>query len=169
MYCGINPTDMDDSTAPSVDLPRPEKQRFSTADGDTLAFSVITSPAKGTLSGIAPNLTQVGRSDEDVVRAEFADSQSAEGDQQVSVVHRHVGGVGAVHAGHRNKVGVRTGQRPQTHQGAHGRGVERFHEVAEFVFATWQNKRMNKEFAAYLRSEIERYAKVAKAANLKAD
>ena len=56
----------------------------------------------------------------------------AQGDQQVAVGHRHVGGVAAVHAGHADEVGMLGGQAAQAHQRADGGRIGQFHELAQF-------------------------------------
>ena len=56
----------------------------------------------------------------------------AERDEEIGLGHAHVGGIGAVHAGHAEEVGVGARQRAETHEGADGGSVEDFHELAEF-------------------------------------
>ena len=55
----------------------------------------------------------------------------AEGDQQVGIGHRHVGGVAAVHAGHADEVGMLGGQGAEAHQGADGGRVGELDELAQ--------------------------------------
>ena len=56
----------------------------------------------------------------------------AEGDQEIGIGHRHVGGVAAVHAGHGDEVGVVAGHGAEAHQGIDGGGVGELDELAEF-------------------------------------
>ena len=55
----------------------------------------------------------------------------AEGDQQIAVGHRHVGGVAAVHAGHADEVGMVGWQGAEPHQSGDRRDVRQFHQLAQ--------------------------------------
>ena len=55
----------------------------------------------------------------------------AQRDDQVGAGHRHVRGVASVHAGHADEVRVAGGEPPEPHQRAHGRRVDRLHEIAQ--------------------------------------
>ena len=55
------------------------------------------------------------------------------GNDQIGVVHAHVGGVGAVHAGHRDEVAMIAGESAETHEGIDGGQVGEFYQLAQFV------------------------------------
>jgi hypothetical protein len=56
----------------------------------------------------------------------------AEGDQEIGIGHRHIGGVAAVHAGHGDEVGVVAAHGAEAHQGIDSGSVGELGELAEF-------------------------------------
>lgn len=51
------PVALDQTVTTSVDTPKAITLTGTDADGDTLAYSIVTDPQKGTISGTAPNIT----------------------------------------------------------------------------------------------------------------
>jgi photosystem II stability/assembly factor-like uncharacterized protein len=75
------------------DTPKPIVLNATDVDGDTLAFTVVTPPTKGTLSGTAPNLTYTPNKDftgQDSFTFKANDGQA---DSNVATVTLVVGGV----------------------------------------------------------------------------
>src|ERR1017187_3332114 len=56
----------------------------------------------------------------------------AEGDEEVGIGQRHIGGVAAVHAGHGDEVGVIRRERAEAHQGSDDGSVGEGNELTEF-------------------------------------
>ena len=56
-----------------------------------------------------------------------------EGYDQVGVIHAHVGGVGAVHAGHRDEVAMVAGESAEAHEGVDAGEVCEFDKFLEFI------------------------------------
>ena len=57
---------------------------------------------------------------------------SAHGQQNITVLHRHVGFKGAMHAQHAEELGIARGIGSQTHQGVGARVAEEVHQLTQF-------------------------------------
>ncbi len=88
----------------------------------------------GDLAGVDVDVDDLGVGGEGSEAAGDAIVEAnAEGDDQVGIVHAHVGRVGSVHAGHRDEVAVVAGQGAEAHEGVDAGEVSEFDEFLEFI------------------------------------